>query len=331
MAFNPNNPNSLFPYFPAIKVQNNGSNVDVRIPCGELNTAHSTNTTTYASGTTDTTIGTNVLSFLNSTLSATEKDNLVRSINIWKYVINGLSTLSTETPLTANDSSSIDFTTSGTAGHTLTGTVIVSPNAGNLLSNPGNGLYSDETANSVTTTSTINFTASGTKNRTISGSVKISANANNIISAQADGIYANVASVVIPQTMVIQASAAIAQGDALKVTGTAGSLLTMAPCVAQSEPVHAIATATINNGAQGAVTIHGVLNVKASGTTALGDKLGSTATSGTVAAVTETTLVVMLNTVTTPPTGAQAFAMATGRGVMALGAISGGQCSAYIF
>lgn len=46
-----------------------------------------------------------------------------------------------ETPLVANDSSSINFTTSGTAGHILTGSVIISPNANNILTNPGNGLY----------------------------------------------------------------------------------------------------------------------------------------------------------------------------------------------
>lgn len=46
-----------------------------------------------------------------------------------------------ETPLVANDSTSIDFTTSGTGGHILTGSVIISPNANNILVNPGNGLY----------------------------------------------------------------------------------------------------------------------------------------------------------------------------------------------
>lgn len=45
-------------------------------------------------------------------------------------------------PLVANDSTTIDFTTSGTLGHTLTGSVIVSPTVGNQLSILGDGLYS---------------------------------------------------------------------------------------------------------------------------------------------------------------------------------------------
>lgn len=46
-----------------------------------------------------------------------------------------------ETPLTANDSTSIDFTTSGVSNHTLTGVVKVSVQSGNQLVVNGDGLF----------------------------------------------------------------------------------------------------------------------------------------------------------------------------------------------
>jgi hypothetical protein len=54
----------------------------------------------------------------------------------------------TETPLVVVDTPTINFTTSGTSGHILTGDVIVngliSPNANNTIVNPGNGLFSSD-------------------------------------------------------------------------------------------------------------------------------------------------------------------------------------------
>lgn len=46
-----------------------------------------------------------------------------------------------ETALIANDTSTIDFTTSGTSGHILTGSVKISPDAGNVISAHANGIY----------------------------------------------------------------------------------------------------------------------------------------------------------------------------------------------
>lgn len=46
-----------------------------------------------------------------------------------------------ETPFSAIDSQTIDFTTSGVNGHTLTGSVVLSPNAGNTLTALPNGLF----------------------------------------------------------------------------------------------------------------------------------------------------------------------------------------------
>ena len=46
-----------------------------------------------------------------------------------------------ETPLVATDTTTINFTTSGTAGHALTGAVNISSTAGNILTSNGTGLY----------------------------------------------------------------------------------------------------------------------------------------------------------------------------------------------
>lgn len=48
---------------------------------------------------------------------------------------------SMQTPLTANDSTSINFTTSGTGNHTLTGSVIIDPDEDNIITITDNGLF----------------------------------------------------------------------------------------------------------------------------------------------------------------------------------------------
>lgn len=323
MAINKNNPYSVFPYFMPVLAQKNGSDLDTQLIVGQLGGPQPYVSRTDPTSTTDAVIGDALLASLQSLLSADQQTQLTRSIAIWKRIIDTLAA-PTETPITVNDSTTIDFTTSGTANHTLTGAVIISPDANNLLSNPGNGLFSTQTSLSVTDTNSIDLTASGTANHNLQADVKISTTTGNQLSVDGTGL------VVTGTLETIQASAAIAQGDALRITGTAAGLLTMAPTNAQSQAVHAIAHQAISNGAQGAVTIKGVVNVKASGTTVLGNPLGSTSTSGTLAALVETTLVVVLNIVTTPPTGAQAFAQASGRAIIAMGPIAGGQCSAYI-
>jgi hypothetical protein len=66
-------------------------------------------------------------------------------------------------PITANDSTSIDFTVSGAGSHTITGSVIISPNANNQLSNPGNGLFSAPQTLSINyTTNEISITSGNT-------------------------------------------------------------------------------------------------------------------------------------------------------------------------
>lgn len=97
--------------------------------------------------------------------------------------------------LTANDSSTIDFTTSGTANHTLTGAVKLSATAGNSLTANADGLYVEVPSLSVVDTATIDLTSSGTLGHTLQAAVKISSQAGNQVSAQADGIFVPAATV----------------------------------------------------------------------------------------------------------------------------------------
>lgn len=100
-----------------------------------------------------------------------------------------------ETPLTVNDTSTVDLTASGTANHTLSAAVKVSATAGNTLSVNADGLYVNvpaQTPVTVVDTSTVDLTASGTNSHTITAVVKISATAGNTLSVNADGLYVNV-------------------------------------------------------------------------------------------------------------------------------------------
>lgn len=55
--------------------------------------------------------------------------------------LSSLAASLTETFITANDSATIDFTTSGTSNHTITGSVKISANAGNTITAQPDGLY----------------------------------------------------------------------------------------------------------------------------------------------------------------------------------------------
>ena len=102
--------------------------------------------------------------------------------------------LGAETPLTATDGVTIDFTTSGTANHTITGEVKLSANAGNILTAVADGLYAAagaaaQTPLTANDSTTINLTASGVDNHTLVADVNVSATANNNLTTNPDGLY----------------------------------------------------------------------------------------------------------------------------------------------
>lgn len=93
-------------------------------------------------------------------------------------------------PLTANDSATIDFTTSGSGNHTLTGSVkLSSAVSNNAITAEADGLHVLSPAITVSDTASIDLTASGVHNHTLQASVKISAVAGNQTILQADGVY----------------------------------------------------------------------------------------------------------------------------------------------
>lgn len=92
-------------------------------------------------------------------------------------------------PLTVNDSTSINFTASGTANHTLTAAVIVSPGVNNSISIESDGLYVEEVPIVVVDTDTIDFTSSGVLGHTITADVNISTDPNNRLVVLGDGLF----------------------------------------------------------------------------------------------------------------------------------------------
>lgn len=134
-----------------------------------------------------------------------------------------------ETPLTANDSASVDFTTSGIANHTVTASVKVSASLGNTIIINPDGIFAPtfnlcgalaalppsvsplvpgitqlvgancqlftipataaETPLTVTDSSSVDFTSSGVAGHSLTAVVKVSALAGNAVVVNADGIY----------------------------------------------------------------------------------------------------------------------------------------------
>lgn len=127
----------------------------------------------------------------------------------------------TETSLTANSSSTITFSTSGTDGHTLTGSVKVSANPSNKIQVVSDGLLvadmttyilpgqnitlagngtsatpyiitasnAASTPLSVNDSSSIHFLSTGTLGYTLTGNVKISTATANALVQNSDGLY----------------------------------------------------------------------------------------------------------------------------------------------
>lgn len=101
----------------------------------------------------------------------------------------------TETPLTANDSQTIDFTTSGTANHTLTGVVRISTTANNALTQDAGGLFvpvasaGAQTPITVVDTNAINLTASGLDSHTVQADLVISPDVGNSAQVRANGLF----------------------------------------------------------------------------------------------------------------------------------------------
>ena len=109
-----------------------------------------------------------------------------------------------ETPLTVVDTTTVNLTSSGVSGHTVQADVIISPNVGNQLSNPGNGLFVPavvQTPLTVVDTTTVNLTNCGVDGHTVQADVIISPNAGNQLSNPGNGLFV-AATVQTPLTVV---------------------------------------------------------------------------------------------------------------------------------
>lgn len=101
-----------------------------------------------------------------------------------------------ESTLVASDSSTIAFTTSGTAGHSLTAGVKISSTAGNTLSVSGSGLYVPTPTLTqdvlvATDSLSINFTTTGAFGHGLTGEVIISPDSGNALGVRSNGLYAS--------------------------------------------------------------------------------------------------------------------------------------------
>jgi len=195
-----------------------------------------------------------------------------------------------ETPNTVTDSSTIDFTATGSLNRDITGTVKLDGTVGNLLYVAAGGLRLDcaaifaggcgaggEIENTVIDTSTINFSTSGTLQRTITGSVKVSVSGGNQLSVNGDGLFvptpvetANTA--VDSNSIDVAATGTLGRaiGAALKVSATANNAVTVLGdgVFVQAETANTVVdTSTIDFAASGTLnrTITGAVKVPAGG------------------------------------------------------------------
>jgi hypothetical protein len=179
---------------------------------------------------------------LSALVKISTQSNNALSVAVDGLYVNALSF--TETILNAVDSSTLDFTTSGTAGHTLTGLVKVSPNANNALQSVSNGLYVPVASAGVqtpitgNTSNSIQLLASGTDNHTLTANVKISATGGNILSTNADGIYASSPAFTETPLTVTDSSSIDFTGTGtsnhnltgvVKISSNAGNILSVTP------------------------------------------------------------------------------------------------------
>ena len=175
-----------------------------------------------------------------------------------------------ETPFIANDSPTIDFTTSGQLGHVLTGVVRISGDVGNLISVRGDGLFvtapsvAAQTPLTVVDSPTVELSSSGEAGHTVTAAVKVSAGAGNKIIINQDGLY-------VPPLSCADLSGVFTQGTPYWVFGrTEGGNCVFGPLPQGSgpqTPLVAVDSSTIDFSTSGTDnhTLTGVVRVSGAG------------------------------------------------------------------
>ncbi|MEM3145980.1 MAG: hypothetical protein QW838_02850 [Candidatus Nitrosotenuis sp.] len=122
----------------------------------------------------------------------------------------------------------------------------------------------------------------------------------------------------------VKAATAVAAGDALVIaTSDAAAPFAVSSSSAAAQVLVGVAHVAIPAGSYGFITVRGPVTVKASAGTASGARLGTTATAGTLAALTASASY-------TPSELSATIAAASGVGVSSLSAESGGTVRAYL-
>lgn len=140
---------------------------------------------------------------INFTTSGVKSHTITGDVKISANVGNALSIMAdglfvnptyvSETPLTAIDSTSIDFTTSGVSNHTITGSIKLDPSLLNIAQITANGLLVSSALIQDPITpvdsGSVDLTVTGTSGHTLRADVVISSTAGNGLVLLPDGLY----------------------------------------------------------------------------------------------------------------------------------------------
>lgn len=220
---------------------------------------------------------------INSIVSTNANNALVK-------VSNGLFVPQfTQTSITTTNSQSINFSTSGTANHTITANVRISEQVGNSLSILSDGLFVSNSANTPLNTvdsNSIDFTTSGIANHTVTASVKLSAFSGNALEIKNDGLYVTIPSftqtpITLVNTNSISGSVSGTNNHTLtlniRISEQAGNALTLSSAglfvatPASQTPITTVASSTLTLTASGtnSHTLTGTVRVSASANNAI--------------------------------------------------------------
>lgn len=181
-----------------------------------------------------------------------------------------------ETPITAIDSNSIDITTSGTNDHTITADIILDPSLLNIAQITANGLFvsSALVQDPITPidSPSINLTVTGGTGHTLRGDVQISATSNNAAVVLSDGLY-------VPDPL-LSSTGWLLTGNA--GTNSSTDFIGTTDNVSLNFRVNNVASGKINSTAHAFFGYQaGLANLSAAGMTAVGYQALKANTTGT--------------------------------------------------
>jgi len=149
------------------------------------------------------------INFVGANVNATQVGSVVT------VTVTGGGSGGAQTPITANNSNTLNLTASGLDNHTLAGAVRVSLAAGNAISTNLDGLFVAPAAAGVQTpitavdSSSIDLTASGLNNHTLTAVARISLAAGNVLGNNLDGLFVAAAAAGVQTPITVTDTATI--------------------------------------------------------------------------------------------------------------------------